>query len=81
MTLKNKGNRKAQRKRRKERLKQHVPRKPEPHLLIDGNYSHYPVAYCHFHKAFMTLGLVETHRCKKRKCRRYEERWNPHSPS
>jgi len=70
MTLKNrhKGNRKAQQKRRKERLKNLPPKQDEKCELIDGNYSYYPVAFCKCHNAFLTQGLIDTHRCDKRHC-------------
>lgn len=72
MNLKNrsKGNRKAQRKRRKERLKNKPPKSRYKVQLIDGNFTYYPVAYCKYHQAFMTEGLMTTHRCVKRKCKR-----------
>ncbi len=74
MSNHNKGNRKAQRKRRYERRKNLPPRQPEKVELIDGNFSHYPVAYCNYHGAYMTQGLVDAHRCIYRKCKRLE-RW------
>jgi len=68
-----KGNRKAQMKRRRQR-RRHLPEKqPEKVLLIDGNYSLYPVAYCAIHGAYLTIGLADTHRCVKRKCCGYRE--------
>lgn len=76
MILKNsngKGNRKAQRKRRKERLKNRPPKQKEKVLLIDGNFSFYPDAYCKWHGAFLTQGLIDTHRCLKRKCPRFKK--------
>ena len=75
MTLKNKGrgNRKAQRERRRERLK-HLPKKrTEKVQLIDGNWTFYPVAYCKVHGGFLTQGLIETHRCGHRQCRGFVE--------
>lgn len=75
-TLKNnhgKGNIKAQRKRRKERLKNRPPKAEELFLLIDGNYSFYPVAFCKYHGAYMTQGLCDIHRCEKRKCPRFRK--------
>lgn len=72
MNLKNrsKGNRKAQRKRRKERLKNKPPKSRYKVQLIDGNFTYYPIAYCKYHQAFMTEGLMATHRCVNRKCKR-----------
>ena len=65
------GNVKAQRKRRKE-MKKNVPRAPDEYLLIDGNWSHYPYGYCRRKGAYLTQGLVNTHRCDKRKCEMLE---------
>lgn len=76
MTLKNKkgkGNRKAQQQRRRERLKYLPKRQDEKHELIDGNWSHYPVAYCACHSAFLTQGLIDTHRCVQRHCSGFKE--------
>lgn len=80
ITLKNrkknhrgKGNVKAQRKRRKQRMKELPERWNKEVLLIDGNFSFYPVAYCLHHKAFMTHGLVQTHRCEQRKCVKFRK--------
>ena len=67
-----KGNRKAQRKRRKERQKNLPKKQPEKVLLIDGNLSYFPIAYCAIHGAFLTEGLANTHRCVKRKCNGYK---------
>jgi hypothetical protein len=73
-TLKNKkGNIKAQRKRRRERRKNLPPKQKEACELIDGNWSHYPVAECLYHKGFLTNGLVDTHRCEKRHCKWFKK--------
>ena len=63
-----KGNKKAQRKRRMERKSRLPKKQPEIAFLIDGNFSYYPVAYCTSKKAFLTVGLADTHRCKIRQC-------------
>lgn len=72
MTLKNNsgghGNRKEQRIRRKQRLKHSPPRQQFKVELIDGNFSHYPEGFCFYHQAFLTLGLIQTHRCVQRNC-------------
>ena len=65
---KGRGNLKEQRRRRKERLKQHGPRQEYEYELIDGNYSHYPVGYCKRHLGWLTLGLMNTHKCVVRGC-------------
>lgn len=69
-----KGNKKAQNKRRRERRKNLPPKQSEKFELIDGNFSHYPAAYCWYHGSYLTQGLMDAHRCTKRKCRRLE-RW------
>lgn len=66
------GNKRAQRKRRKQNLKG-LARSPDAVELIDGNYSYYAVAYCERKQAYLTKGLVDTHKCKERKCGRYFE--------
>lgn len=70
MPLKNRGrgNRQAQNKRRRERLKNHPPRQKQKVMLYDGNMSYYPAAYCKIHKAYLTQGLVDTHKCHLREC-------------
>jgi hypothetical protein len=68
-----KGNRIAQRKRRKERLKNRPPKQEEKVLLIDGNYSFYPDAFCKYHGAYLTQGLIDTHRCLHRQCPRFRK--------
>lgn len=66
-----KGNIKAQRKRRRKALKERKNMKPaETEVqLIDGNYTLYPAAYCKIHDGYLTLGLMDIHRCEKRKCK------------
>ena len=65
------GNRIAQKKRKRERKKHLPPKQPEKVLLIDGNQSFYPVAYCAVHGAYLTEGLADTPRCVKRNCNGY----------
>lgn len=67
-----KGNKKAQNKRKRERRKHLPPKQQEKVVLIDGNLSYYPIAYCAIHGAYLTEGLVDTHRCVKRKCNGYK---------
>lgn len=66
------GDVKAQRKRRRERMKDLPPKQAEKVLLYDGNLSYYPVAYCKIHGAYLTQGLVDTHRCQHRECQGLE---------
>ena len=64
------GNVREQRKRRKEMMKI-VPRQEIAYELIDGNYSHYPVGFCKSRKAWLTLGLINTHKCVVQDCVHY----------
>lgn len=73
MSNHSKGNRKAQRQRRYERQRQRPKRQKDKYILIDGNYSFYPAAYCRYYQAWLTVGLLETHRCAERQCGRLEK--------
>lgn len=68
-----KGNRKAQNRRRYERRRLRPERQKEKHILIDGNFSFFPVAYCEHYHAFLTVGLMEVHRCAERQCGRLDK--------
>lgn len=54
-----------------------MSKKKEPeyweYRLIDNNWTRHPVAYCWRYKGFLTKGLMKTHKCKERKCRRLQE--------
>lgn len=65
---KHKGNYKAQRKRRRKRLKNSVVKKEKNYELIDGNISFRAVAECKHYNGYLTEGLIETHRCRERNC-------------
>lgn len=66
------GNRKKQIKKRRERLRTgNVPKQYDLYETIDGNFTHYPTAFCNHYKAYLTLGIANTHRCTKRKCNKY----------
>lgn len=73
MSNRSKGNRKAQRERRYERRKLRPKRQKEKHILIDGNYSFFPAAYCKHYQAWPTVGLMQVHRCAERQCGRLEK--------
>ena len=60
----------AQQKRREERLKHRPPPYKEKVELIDGNFSRYPEGYCDYYGGYMTRGLMDTHRCDRRDCKR-----------
>ena len=65
------GNRRAQRQRRKVRRKflPKPPRQQVQYQLIDGNMTYYPTAFCSAHTGYLTAGLINTHRCRKRHCK------------
>ena len=48
--------------------------RPPPHKekveLIDGNFSRYPEAFCNYYGGYLTRGIMDTHRCDKRDCKR-----------
>lgn len=62
------GNVAAQKRRRKARMRQNPKRSEHAVMLIDGNMSFYPAAWCAYRKAFLTQGLIETHKCRKIAC-------------
>ncbi len=72
MKIKNRGNVKRQRKRRRERFKHNPPKVESMVELIDGNLSYYPVAYCKHYHGYLTQGLADVHRCVNRHCPRYK---------
>lgn len=41
--------------------------------LIDNNWTRHPVAYCRWYKAYLTEGLIRTHKCRKKQCKRLQE--------
>lgn len=40
---------------------------------IDNNWTYHPAAYCKYHQGVLTEGLMKTHRCRERKCKRLDE--------
>ena len=74
MSKRQKGNIKAQKERRKERAKGYPKVEPgETEILIDGNYSQYAVAFCNYHKGWLTYPLMNTHGCIGKGCSWLEE--------
>jgi len=60
---------KEQKQRRKQRIHDHpVKAVNYPVELIDGNYSRFPVCFCNYYNAYLTLGLFNVHRCDQRNC-------------
>lgn len=67
-----KGNRTAQNRRRRQRKAKLPDRQENAVELIDGNYSHFPVGYCNYHKGYVSVGQVEVHRCIEKECPRFK---------
>jgi hypothetical protein len=61
--------------KRKKRKWKHTGEKKCKYLYecIDGNMTYYPVAYCQYHDGVLTKGLMHTHRCHERHCKRLQE--------
>ena len=53
-------------------MKHHTKRTGWQYRCIDNNWTYYPVAYCKYKKGCLTEGLMHTHRCKERKCKRLD---------
>lgn len=72
--MRERGNRKRQRERRKERAKSY-PKVDQgtPEILIDGNISEYAVAYCKYHRGWLTYPLMNTHGCLAKECEQLEK--------
>lgn len=62
-----KGDRRSQQQRRRKNNKG-IPIQKEEYLLIDGNYSNRPIAYCCHYKAYLTNNQIMCHDCKNRNC-------------
>ncbi|NCE98415.1 hypothetical protein [Emergencia sp. 1XD21-10] len=63
-------------KKHKKKRKTPIPkgkRRKYQYRCIDGNWTYYPSAYCKYHQGVLTAGLMATHRCKQRNCRRLDE--------
>lgn len=41
--------------------------------LIDNNWTRRPKAYCKRYHGYLTDGLMKTHKCRERNCRRLQE--------
>ena len=68
MEMRGRGKVSDQRKRRRQRLRVRPKRQDKEVQLYDGNWSYYPSAYCGIHGAYLSQGLIDTHRCKQRNC-------------
>ena len=52
-----------------------VPRTKNYYETIDGNWTNHPVAFCYYYKAALTRGLMHTHRCSDRHCKRLDKNY------
>ena len=50
-----------------------VQRTEYEYLTIDGNWTYYPVAYCRWYKGVLTRGMMNTHGCCERDCKRLDK--------
>lgn len=71
MKNRHKGNISAQNRRRLNRNKHRPTKQDDTYLLIDGNYTHYPVGFCKLRKRYISQGILACHKCKTRKCMHY----------
>lgn len=46
--------------------------KDKLYLLIDGNTTLRPVAYCQYMEGYLSDGLVDTHDCYMKKCQGFK---------
>ena len=45
------------------------------YLTIDGNWTNHPVAFCHYYRGALTRGLMHTHKCSEKNCRRLNKKY------
>lgn len=64
-----KGDRSAQ-KRRRRRNNKHVEYQDNLYMMIDGNFTHFPVAYCSHYHGYVTQNMLMRHECDNRNCPR-----------
>lgn len=62
-------------KRKRKNRHEGVPRTKEYYECIDGNWTNHPVAFCYYKKAALTRGLMNTHRCCERQCKRLDKNY------
>ena len=65
--------RKEQRKRRRQRQNRLPAYQKHEFELIDGNMTHYPVAYCDRMEGWLSVGLMDVHKCREKECHRLQE--------
>lgn len=52
-----------------------VPRTKEYYETIDGNWTNHPVAFCYRYRGALTRGLMHTHKCCDRDCKRLNKNY------
>ena len=50
-----------------------VKRTKYDYQMIDGTWTHYPVAYCHRYKGVLTRNMMNTHKCNERNCHKLDK--------
>lgn len=70
-TIVGKGDRKSQQRRRR-RNNREVPHQMYDFILIDGNISDQPYAYCCHYNGYLTRNQTICHRCVSRECPQYK---------
>lgn len=52
-----------------------VPKTKYEYKTIDGNWTNHPVAFCNYYRGALTRGLMHTHRCNDRQCKRLDKNY------
>lgn len=66
----------GKKKKRKSRYRQTgVPKTNKYYETIDGNWTNHPVAFCWHYKGALTGGMMHTHNCYDRQCKRLDKNY------
>ena len=52
-----------------------VPKTKYMYEMIDGNWTQHPVAFCHYYRGVLTRGLMHTHSCCDKQCKRLDKKY------
>lgn len=63
----------AEQQHRRRKNNRTSPKREELFLMIDGNYTHQPAAYCTYHKGFLTGNMEQRHGCMKKNCTHFHK--------
>ena len=44
-------------------------------MMIDGNWTKHPVAFCWYHQGALTKNMMHTHKCCERQCKRLDKNY------